>query len=88
MYILAAMLLGGLLCNLSIRPVAARHSMSVEQLATERARAHEASASAAPASAQPASGRRALLVAAWTAVALPLAWGVWITVTKSLALFR
>jgi MFS family permease len=88
MYILAAMLLGGLVCNLSVRPVAARHFMSAEQLAAERARAHEERASAAPASAQPASGRSALLVAAWTAVALPLAWGVWITVTKSLALFR
>jgi hypothetical protein len=29
-----------------------------------------------------------LLLVAWTAIALPLGWGVWITVSNSLALFR
>jgi hypothetical protein len=33
-------------------------------------------------------GQRAFVAAAWTAIAIPLAWGVWITVTQSLALFR
>lgn len=34
------------------------------------------------------AGSKALQFAAWTAIAIPLAWGVWITVSKSLALFR
>ena len=44
-----------------------------------------------PASAPRALEKRrgnALLVAVWAAIAIPLAWGVGITLTKSLALFR
>jgi MFS family permease len=87
MYVLAAMLLGGLICNILIRPVRDRHYMTDEQLAVERARAHE-QALAARTSSVPAADSKALLVAAWTTIALPLAWGVWITISKSLALFR
>jgi MFS family permease len=91
MYVLAAMLLGGLVCNLLVRPVKEKHYMSDEQLAAERAKAHER------AIAQPSSEfsrsvttpvRRALLVFAWVAIAIPLGWAVWITLSKSLALFR
>jgi len=88
MYVLAAMLLAGLVCNLMIRPVHARHFMSEDQLAAERARAREQSL---PPSAPLVSARdrgAALLVVVWAAIAIPLAWGVWITLTKSLALFR
>jgi len=87
MYVLAAMLFGGLICNLLIRPVKERHFMTAEKLAVERASAREQAAGAtAPAPA--AASSPVLLVVAWTAIAIPLAWGVWITVTKSLALFR
>ena len=41
MYILSALLLGGLICNLLVRPVADRHFMTDEQLAAERRKAHE-----------------------------------------------
>jgi MFS family permease len=88
MYVLAAMLLGGLACNLMIRPVAARHYMTDDQLAAERARGHEQATGGAAATARSPPGQRAFVIAAWTAVAIPLAWGVWITVTQSLALFR
>ena len=87
MYVLAAMLLGGLICNLLIRPVKERHFMTAEKLAAERATAREQAAEAATPSPASASSP-VLLVVAWTAIAIPLAWGVWITVTKSLALFR
>lgn len=91
MYVLAAMLLGGLICNVLVKPVKAHHYMSDEQLAAERAKAHEQAISdqlaPVPAGSATASSP-ALLIAAWTAVAIPLAWGVWITLTKSLALFR
>lgn len=89
MYILAAMLLGGLVCNLLIRPVGERHYMSADQLAAERARAHDraqAGAGAPPRAADRTGA--ALLVIAWAAIAIPLAWGIWITLSKSLALFR
>jgi hypothetical protein len=34
------------------------------------------------------AGARIRLLLAWTAAGLPLAWGVWTTVTKASALFR
>ncbi len=88
MYVLAAMLLGGLICNAFIRPVRPQHHMTTEQLAAERARAHEQALALQPAPAPAAAGGKALLIAAWTAIGIPLAWGVWITVSKSLTLFR
>ena len=88
MYVLAAMLLGGLVCNLFIRPVNPRHHMTAEQLAAERTKGHEHTAAPARAATLAAAGSNALLIAAWTAIGIPLAWGVWITVSKSLALFR
>jgi MFS family permease len=92
MYVLAAMLLGGLLCNVLVRPVREHHYMTEEQLAAERAKAHEDAAAeqSGPVSVDSTAvaSSRALLIAAWTAIATPLAWGVWITLSKSLALFR
>ena len=90
MYVLAAMLLGGLLCNLLVRPVNERHYMTDEQLAAERAHAHAQvrTVQPAPAAAAAVTSSPALLLVAWTAIAIPLAWGVWITLSKSLALFR
>lgn len=89
MYILAAMLLGGLICNLLVRPVADKFYMTEAQLAEERRRAHEAAvATTTNGSGHDFSGsRRGLVVAAWIAVGIPLAWGIWITVTKAAKLF-
>ena len=88
MYVLAAMLLGGLICNAFIRPVRPHHHMTAEQLAAERFRAHEQEAAPQLAPPQAATSSNAVLITAWTAIGIPLAWGVWITVSKSLALFR
>lgn len=92
MYVLAAMLLGGLICNLLVGPVKAHHYMTEEQLAAERAKAHEQTITEqrapVPAGSAVVASSPALVIAAWTAVAIPLAWGVWITLSKSLALFR
>ena len=92
MYVLAAMLLGGLLCNVLIRPVGEHHYMTDEQLSTERAKAHEQAVAEQSTRVLPgsvaATSSTALLIAAWTAIAIPLAWGVWITLSKSFALFR
>lgn len=91
MYVLATMLLGGLLCNLLLRPVDQRHFMSEEQLAAERTKAHERTVSQLPVNARSDAAARSnatLVVIAWAAIAAPLAWGVWITLSKSLVLFR
>jgi MFS family permease len=88
MYVLAAMLLGGLICNAFIRPVRPHHYMTADELAAERVKVNEQAAAPLSAATQSAASSKALLVAAWTAIGIPLAWGVWITVSKSLALFR
>lgn len=90
MYVLAAMLLLGLLSNLLVRPVDAKFLMTPAELEAERAKAHERTqaASASQASAAAASGQRTLVVIAWIAVGIPMAWGIWSTIVKALPLFR
>ena len=89
MYVLAAMLLGGFICNLLIRPVADKHFMTEKELEEERKKAHELAAPAAGGTAQDFAGKhRGLVVAAWIAVGIPLAWAIWITLSKALPLFR
>ena len=90
MYILAAFLVLGLLCNLLVRPVAEKHFMSDAELAAERAKAHEiATAGAGVAARAGSAGSGGVKVAlAWLAVGIPMAWGVWTTLAKALPLFR
>src|SRR5688572_21103602 len=88
MYVLAAMLLGGLICNLLIRPVAAQHAMTDQQLAADHAPARERPLAGRAIDAAPAARGGALVVAAWIAIGVPLGWGVWVTLSKSLALLR
>jgi len=92
MYILAGLLLLGFVCNLLIRPVAGRWYMSAEQLDYERKLAHERSGEAAgslwaTAGATAGGAQGLTLLAAWAAVGLPLAWGVWVTLQKAVVLF-
>jgi len=47
MYVLAALLVLGFLCNLLVRPVAERHFMSEQELAEEKRLAHERASAAA-----------------------------------------
>ena len=81
MYILVGMLVIGLIANLSIRPVASKHFMSDEELAAEKRLAHERSAAVAVGNGPVAGGATPAfaLVLAWTAVGIPLAWGVYKT---------
>jgi hypothetical protein len=87
LYILAALLLGGLLCNLLVRPVADRHFMSDAELAAERARAHETVAAGAAATHDVHSHFSIKVALAWLAVGVPMLWGVWTTLTRALPLF-
>ncbi|MEN9704316.1 MAG: hypothetical protein RLZZ393_195 [Pseudomonadota bacterium] len=89
MYILAALLAGGFVCNLLVRPVAADRFMTDEELARERALAHETSQREVLAAGASAAVTPGWLVAvAWALVAIPMGWGIWTTLVKSLALFR
>jgi hypothetical protein len=91
MYVLAGLLVLGLVCNLLVRPVAEKHFMAEE--APQRAAAPAAGRDQpvqpdAPGPALGTATHPVLTPAAWFAIGLPLSWGVWITLTKAAALFR
>ncbi|MDR7269580.1 MFS family permease [Pelomonas saccharophila] len=81
MYILVGMLVVGLIANLMIKPVADKHFMTEAELAEEKRLAHERAAAAEVGSGSGASGKTssAVVVLAWAAVGIPLAWGVYKT---------
>jgi MFS family permease len=89
MYILAGLLAVGFLCNLAIRPVAEKYYMTPARLAALDAESNNAAATAvtpAPRRAETTAGWQPR--AAWIAVGIPLAWGVWVTLQKAVTLFR
>jgi MFS family permease len=81
MYILVGMLVIGLICNLMIRPVDAKHFMSKAELAEEKRLAHERNAAGdiGPSTQSYHASPVIWVVLAWTAVGVPLAWGVYKT---------
>jgi MFS family permease len=86
MYVLAGLLALGFLCNLLIRPVPAKYNMTPEQIAaldTPTGTAAPAPSATGDGSASPAW----LLTAAWLAVGIPIAWGIWVTLQKAATLF-
>jgi len=94
MYILAGMLVLGLICNLLVRPVNPKYFMSPEELAHEKQLAHEkVDASGKSLISQDemdrigAGGNPALVAFCWAAVGIPLAFGIWKTLEKALVLF-
>ncbi len=92
MYILAALLVGGFVCNLLVRPVNAKWFMTDAELEAERKLAHDAAAKAAvggnAVTVSGAGSNQSLVALFWLFVGIPLAWGVWTTVTKALVLFK
>jgi hypothetical protein len=89
MYILAAMLILGFICNLLVRPVAERYFMTSGELEAERKRAHDvASVQAMLPLRQSTKTHQIMLAAAWGAVGIPLLWGASITLQKAWVLFR
>jgi MFS family permease len=89
MYILVGMLVIGLICNLLVRPLDNKWFMSEAELAEEKRLAHDKAVSN---ELHRATGGGAdavspvLVVLAWVAVGLPLAWGIYRT-TLSVAKF-
>jgi len=83
LYILAAFLVVGFVCNLLVRPVADRWFMRESTLAAP-------GITPLPVSASDGIGRGGfspMALVAWSAVGVPLAWGIWMTLSKALILF-
>jgi MFS family permease len=81
LYILAGMLVLGLICNLLVRPVAAKWFMDQVEVVPIQAQDVENEGGVD-------TGHLTLIaVLAWAGVGIPIAWGVWITLSKSLLLF-
>ncbi len=83
MWILAGLLIVGLICNVLIRPVDEKWFMSPDELAHEKHLAqdkiHEEEVSADETDDMVKSTPMVLVYAAWTIVGIPLAWGVYKT---------
>ncbi|RRV36851.1 MFS transporter [Pseudomonas sp. o96-267] len=88
LYILAGLLVLGFICNALVRPVAPKYFMTEAELAAERAHGEKSAPAASELewSADPSS--KPVAVAAWLVVGIPLAWGVWITLQKTVVLFQ
>ncbi len=91
MYILVAFLAVGFIANLLVKPVAEKWFMTDAELAEERRLAHERAAASevSGAGAGDATPSSPVAVAlAWAVVGLPLAWGVWITLSNAAKFFN
>ena len=87
LYILAGLLVLGLICNLLVRPVAAKHHMSEAQLQRERSLQHDTAAGAASVQSAARGSFGVSGALAWLAVGVPFLIGVWIALSKAAALF-
>ena len=81
LYILSGFLVVGFVCNLLIRPVAARWFMRDDDVPMQQATVGGSYGIGR-------GGFSAPALLAWAAVGLPLAWGIWITLSKAVVLFR
>jgi len=88
MYILCAMLIGGLICNYLVKPVNPKWHMSEAEVA--RLQAASAKSEAAIQHGSFGIGKGGLDVRAvlfWAFVGIPLAWGVWKTLESTAKIF-
>ena len=86
LYIMAGLLFAGLVCNFFIKPVDAKHHMSDEELAQERALQREDRISGNVETAARGSFGAGGIIA-WLAVGIPFFIGLWIAIEKAAALF-
>jgi MFS family permease len=86
MYVLAGLLVLGLVANLLIRPVHTRWFMPDSEVAALRASGQTSVAAGSFGIGRGGLDAKAAL--AWLGVGLPIAWGVWETALKTLPLFR
>lgn len=89
MYVLAALLLVGLVCNLLVRPVADKHYMSEDAVASENALDHEKTANGRARNGSRGGPTHPVMVgAAWVIVAIPVFYGVWSTLKQALVMLH
>ncbi len=88
LYILAGLLVIGLICNSLIRPVAAKWFMKEEDVAALQAKAASSSSGVGGSYGIGTGGLRAKAIVAWVIVGIPILWGVWKTLDSAVAIFR
>ncbi|MEY3747314.1 MAG: hypothetical protein RL194_773 [Pseudomonadota bacterium] len=89
MYMLAALLLVGLVCNLLVRPVAEKHYMTDAELEAERKISHDKSVAAESGrQGQTSKSHPVLATVVWIAVGIPISYGIWSTLQKAWILFH
>jgi MFS family permease len=92
MMILAGLLMLGLMCNLLIRPVADKWFMTAEELAEEQRHAREKIAEdevhSIDGKRQGAPTHPVWVWLAWTAVIMPLSWGIYKTLINAARFFN
>ncbi|CAN7517863.1 OFA family MFS transporter [Neorhizobium tomejilense] len=87
MYILAGMLVLGLIANALVRPLADKWFMSDQEVASLQAKTAAANAGPTGSFGIGTGGLDAKAAVAWAVVGIPLLWGVWVTLRSSLVLF-
>jgi MFS family permease len=87
LYIMAALLFVGLICNLLVKPVKESVVMTPEELARERSLQHEATGVGGDAVTAARGGFGITGVLAWAAVGVPFLIGLYIALAKAAALF-
>ncbi|UJW77196.1 OFA family MFS transporter [Rhizobium sp. SL42] len=87
MYILAGMLLLGLIANAFVRPLADKWFMTDDEVAALQAKSAAANAGPSGSFGIGKGGFDGKALIAWTVVGIPMLWGVWNTLKATLALF-
>ncbi|MDV6226688.1 OFA family MFS transporter [Nitratireductor aquimarinus] len=87
MYILAGMLLLGLICNMLVKPLSDEWYMSDEEVAKLQAKSAAADSGPTGSFGIGKGGFDGKALMAWAIVGIPILWGVWITLQKTAALF-
>ncbi|HTV79484.1 MAG TPA: OFA family MFS transporter [Steroidobacteraceae bacterium] len=87
MYIMAALLLIGLLCNLFVSPVDPRYHMKPEDARAAASQSRVETSAAAAGSAAGSTSAGAVWLA-WALVGIPLLWGVYETLLNAAKLFK
>ena len=90
MFILVGMLAIGLVCNLLIKPLDSKWFMTDAELAHEKQLAHEKARASSVGGVAANDGQTATIVVvlAWLAVGIPLAWGVYRTLLSVAKFFQ
>ena len=87
LYILAVLLLVGMICNFLVKPVKETALMTDQELEHERSLQHEAATTSTGAQDAARGGFGAMGFVAWALVGIPFLIGVWIAINKAAALF-